>query len=120
MNYFFSFYHFIKYEPFQQLYGHTNNICVVDAMYFNTEIDSNLVTYLASASVDSTVRIWSRSSDFNLTSKGEKAAFNLEQVITAKANGFALALKFYLLPISKRIKNLIVNILLNKKYIFHF
>lgn len=71
-------------------------------MYFSN--DSFLLTYIASASVDSTVRIWNRLSDSNLNivdQEGKKANFNLEQIITAKANGFALALKFYLLPLSK-------------------
>jgi hypothetical protein len=71
-------------------------------MYFDN--DSCLLTYIVSASVDSSVRIWSRLSDFNLNildEKNNKANFNLEQIITAKANGFALALKFYLLPLSK-------------------
>lgn len=88
-----------KYEPVQVLDGHTNNVCVVDAMYYSErkqESDS-IATYIASASVDSTVRIWSRHTDSSLTN----SKFELEQVISAKGNGFALALKFYLLPLSK-------------------
>lgn len=70
-------------------------------MYFlDKKSNDRLVTHLASASVDSTVRIWTRQSDFSLGK--EKSKFELEQVITAKMNGFALCLKFYLLPISKR------------------
>ena len=80
--------------------GHKSNICVVDAMYYAdkraTASESSLITHLASASVDSTVRIWTRHSDFNL-----KGTFELDQVITAKLNGFALCLKFYVLPLSK-------------------
>ncbi len=71
-------------------------------MYYNN--DSNLLTLVASASVDSTVRIWNRFGDFKLNilnEKNKKSNFNLEQIITVRANGFASALKFYLLPISK-------------------
>ena len=66
-------------------------------MYYKHDSETKpLNTYLASASVDSTVRIWRRQSDFDL----KENKFSLEQVITSKMNGFALALKFYLLPIS--------------------
>lgn len=83
----------------QVLDGHTNNICVVDAMYYADRKSSNkLLTLMASASVDSTVRIWTRQCDFNLN---KECKFELEQVITAKMNGFALCLKFYFLPVSK-------------------
>lgn len=82
--------------------GHTNTVNVVDSMYFEeSKGDSTkkvLSTYLASASIDSTVRIWSRHSE-NFDLKSSK--FTLGQVIHAKASGFALALKFYLLPLSK-------------------
>lgn len=68
-------------------------------MYYLNDANKNeLITYLASASVDSTVRIWIRNSDFDLKTNHSK--FNLEQVISSKMNGFALALKFYLLPLS--------------------
>jgi hypothetical protein len=68
-------------------------------MYYLNDVNKNeLITYLASASVDSTVRIWIRNSDFDLKTNHSK--FNLEQVISSKMNGFALALKFYLLPLS--------------------
>ena len=70
---------------------------------YRKSTDLPLITHLASASVDSTVRIWTRHSDFTT---GKEAKFELEQVITAKMNGFALCLKFYLLPISKCKKNL--------------
>jgi hypothetical protein len=66
--------------------------------YLNDSKKNELITYLASASVDSTVRIWIRNSDFDLKTNHSK--FNLEQVISSKMNGFALALKFYLLPLS--------------------
>ena len=90
-----------KYEPADKLEGHTNNICVVDGMYYKSDCETKPInTYLASASVDSTVRIWTRQSDYNLKSNQNK--FSLEQVITSKMNGFALALKFYLLPLSNR------------------
>lgn len=62
-------------------------------MYYSN--DQTLNTLIASASVDSTVRIWKRQSDFNLN-----ANFSCEQVISCKMNGFALALKLYLLPLS--------------------
>ena len=68
--------------------------------YKNDKEDKPLNTYVASASVDSTIRIWTRQSSYNLKNSQEK--FNLEQVITSKTNGFGLALKFYLLPISNR------------------
>lgn len=83
--------------------GHTNSVSVVDSMYFDETKNQNdkkqLSTYLASASVDSSIRIWSRHSEgYDLKS----TKFNLDQVIHSKMNGFALALKFYLLPLSKR------------------
>jgi hypothetical protein len=68
-------------------------------MYYKSDLeDKQLITYVASASVDSTVRLWTRQSDYTLQNSQEK--FYLEQVITSKSNGFGLALKFYLLPIS--------------------
>lgn len=68
-------------------------------MYYKSDLeDKPLITYVASASVDSTVRLWTRQSDYTLQNSQEK--FYLEQVITSKSNGFGLALKFYLLPIS--------------------
>lgn len=89
---------FQKYEPVQTLKGHTDNICVVDGMYYFDEKTNQLNTYLASASVDSTVRIWKRLSDYNLDPTS--AQFVEDQVISSKMRGFALALKFYVLPIS--------------------
>lgn len=84
------------YEPYQVLNGHTNNVSIADAMYFD-ESNNNLTTFVASASVDSSVRIWSRLSEkYNLKS----STFKQDQIIVSKMNGFALALKFYLLPIS--------------------
>ena len=80
-------------------------------MYYADEQSNEIInTYLASASVDSTVRIWSRHSDYknDLTSK-----FVQEQVIVSKQNGFALALKFYILPISNCKLNLIFYLFLN-------
>lgn len=76
--------------------GHTNNVSIVDAMYFD-DFGINLVTYIATAAIDSTVRIWNRQShNYNLTN----SVFSQEQVIVSKMNGFALALKFFLLPTS--------------------
>lgn len=90
---------FIKYEPIQTLNGHTDNICVIDGMYYADSKNNEINTLLASASVDSSVRIWSRNSDYNLDA--DKSQFSQDQVLLAKSNGFALALKFYILPISK-------------------
>ncbi len=90
-----------KYEPVQTLNGHSDNICVIDGMYYTGNKSNEINTLLASASVDSSVRIWSRSSDYNLDK--DKFQFSQDQVILAKSNGFALALKFYILPISNRI-----------------
>lgn len=83
----------------QILDGHTDSVVLTDGMYFDGPIldgMKSINTFIASASVDSTVRIWSRNSDQNLTN----SKFNLEQIITSKMKGFALALKFYHLPIS--------------------
>ncbi|CAF0711829.1 unnamed protein product [Brachionus calyciflorus] len=85
-----------EYEPYQILNGHTNSISIADAFYFD-ESNKVLTTFIASASVDSTVRIWKRRSE-NYDIKNSN--FTQDQVITSKMNGFALALKFYLLPIS--------------------
>ena len=68
-------------------------------MYYADTKSNEISTLLASASVDSSVRIWSRNSDYNL--EKDKSQFTQDQVIMAKSNGFALALKFYILPISK-------------------
>jgi hypothetical protein len=53
-------------------------------------------TYLASASVDSTINIWSR----HQSDQKSESKFNLDQTLSCKSNGFALALKFHLLPLS--------------------
>ena len=96
-----------KYEPIQTLQAHTDNVCVADAMWYietstTTSNNKQLQTILASSSVDSTVRIWARHSDFNFNNQqNERALFACDQVIKSKANGFALALKFYLLPLAK-------------------
>ena len=94
-----SFVFFSKYEPVQTLRGHTDNVCVVDGMYYRDAKTNQLNTFLASASVDSTVRIWKRESDYSLDSNS--CQFVEDQVINSKTRGFALALKFYVLPISK-------------------
>jgi hypothetical protein len=78
---------------------------VLDAAYFeqenalNTSASDCLLTLIASASVDSTVKIWSRSSDYNLNEPGKSliAKFNVMQTFSSKQNGFSLALKFHLL-----------------------
>lgn len=88
-----------EYDSVQTLNGHTDNICVIDGMYYADTKSNEISTLLASASVDSSVRIWSRNSDYNLDK--DKSQFTQDQVIMAKSNGFALALKFYILPISK-------------------
>ena len=70
-------------------------------MYYadNRSHESQMInTFLASASVDSTVRIWRRHS--NYSPECGEAKFVQDQVITSKMNGFALALKFYILPLS--------------------
>lgn len=87
-----------EYEPVHTLTGHTDNICVIEGMYYKDEDSNKVNTYLASASVDSTVRIWSRQSDYDLNN--EKDKFSEDQVILLKSRGFALALKFFILPIS--------------------
>ena len=71
-------------------------------MYFAENGGKALQTVLASASVDSTVRIWTRHSDLQLKDDGKQAPFVCEQEIKSKANGFALALKFFLLPLAER------------------
>jgi hypothetical protein len=83
--------------------------------YLNNKSDETTLidTYLASASIDSTVRIWTRQSDYNINH--ENAKFIEDQVIPSKMNGFALALKFYVLPLSNcKIKQIII------KFLFYF
>jgi WD40 repeat protein len=89
-----------KYDALQVLQGHTDSVGVLDAMYFKTNSTdpSQTLTHLASASVDSTIRIWTRS-----TLNGQ---FTQDQILHSKQNGFALALKFYTLPISNCINYL--------------
>lgn len=77
----------------QVLTGHTASVNVLDAVYIDTE-EGQMTTYIASAAVDSTVRIWTRKPTIIEN-------FTQEQVLTAKGHGFALALKFHQLPISK-------------------
>ena len=79
--------------------GHADSVVLADGMYFDGPIldgNKSIVTLIASASVDSTVRIWSRNSDQSLSDSN----FKIDQIITSKMKGFALALKFYHLPIS--------------------
>lgn len=83
------------------LEGHTDSVGVLDAIYIKQKGSDDkkiLTTFIASASVDSTVRIWTRKSDEEST---DKAKFTQLQCLTAKGNGFALALKFYRLPLSE-------------------
>lgn len=78
----------------QVLNGHKASVNVLDSVY----LEDNL-TYIASSSVDSTVRIWKRR--YSDISKLESENFSHDQVLISKSNGFALALKFYELPMSK-------------------
>ena len=66
--------------------------------YQENNSDQRIQTIVASGSVDSSVRIWTRHSGYTL----KDASFSCAQEIKSKANGFALALKFYLLPLAKR------------------
>jgi len=81
-------------------------------MYYGDKRSNEISTYLASASVDSTVRIWSRNSDYSF--ENTNSTFTEDQVIKSNKNGFALALKFYILPISNSKKLLFFQITLNK------
>jgi hypothetical protein len=106
----------MQYEPIQVLEAHKLSVSVADAMYYE-ESNNVLSTFLASASIDSTINIWSRHSEnFDLSD----SKFTLDQTITCKANGFALTLKFYLLPLSN-CKNLkfILFFLIKNQINFH-
>lgn len=81
------------------LEGHKASVNVIDAVYIEDTDKGDLITYIVSASVDSTVRIWKRCS--KSIEPDDSAKFVEEQVISSRANGFALALKFYRLPLSK-------------------
>lgn len=87
------------YECIQVLEGHKASVNVIDAVYVEDAGSGELVTYIVSASVDSTVRVWKRCS--KSIEPDDSAKFVEEQVIGSRANGFALALKFYRLPLSK-------------------
>ena len=88
--------------------NHANSVCVVDGFYTLDEHQSAaaaaVITYVASASSDSDIVIYNRQSDFNLQTVSDitlKSKFVMQQKINCKNNSFALALKFYLLPLSK-------------------
>jgi hypothetical protein len=97
---------------------HKDSVNVLDAAYFDQDftfgVDSTqpgcLLTLIASASVDSTVKMWRRLSDYSLNEPrvggggGDGslvAKFGVMQTFNSKQNGFSLALKLYSLPISK-------------------
>jgi hypothetical protein len=63
-----------------QLVGHAGGINVVDGFYFHKQ-----QTLLASASSDSSVKIWFR--------ENYEKNFGLLQTVLCKSKGFALALK---------------------------